>query len=306
MALDGKGCAMRVLVIGATGQLGRPAVRRLLADGHDVTGLARDGDRAAVVAGLGVQAVVGDLFDPDSLLKALVGREAVLNLATRIPPMKQAMLGRGWAANDHVRADGSAALVTAALASQDVRIIVQEGITFYYADAGDAEITEESAIDVPNALRSTIVAHQNVARFAGDGRVGVRLRIGGLVGDDPATHTLRRLARFGVPVIFGDPNGWTAAIHPSDAATGAVAALAAPSGIYNVTAPPVRKRDYGTAIARAGGARKARSIPPALLRAMGPAATLGRSQRVVSTKLTDATGWQPALPVMGPEWFAAS
>ncbi len=294
---------MRVLVIGATGQLGRPAVRRLQADGHDVTGLARNDERAVVVAGLGITAAVGDLFDPESLAKVLVGQEAVINLATRIPPMKKVILGNGWAETDHIRRDGSAALVMAALAGQDVRIIVQEGVSFYYADAGDAEITEESAVDVPDAMRSSFEAHQNAARFTGEGRSAVRLRIGALVGDDPATRSLRRMARFGFPVIYGDPHGWTAAVHPSDAAAGAVAAMSAPGGIYNVAAPPMRKREFGTAIAVAGGARKAHAIPAALLKSMGPAAAVGRSQRVVSTKLTVATGWRPALPVIGPEWF---
>jgi nucleoside-diphosphate-sugar epimerase len=296
---------MRVLVIGATGVLGRPAVRRLLAAGHDVSGLARDDGRAAVLAAQGARPVVGDLFDPESLAKAMAGREAVLNLATRIPPPGKAMLGRGWAANDHVRRDGSAALVTAALAGDDVRVVVQEGISFYYADGGDTELTEEAPLDVPAALRSTLVAHENVARFAeAPGRVGVRLRIGMLVGDDPMTTSLLRAARYGLPLIFGDPAGWTVAVHPTDAAAGAVAALSAPSGVYNVGAPPLRKRDLGGALAAAAGLRRARSVPAVLLKAAGPASTFARSQRVVSTKLTAATGWQPALPVPGPDWLA--
>jgi nucleoside-diphosphate-sugar epimerase len=294
---------MRVLLIGATGMLGRPAARRLLADGHDVTGLARDDSRAAVIAGQGITPVIADLFDADSLARALIGREAVLNLATRIPPLGQAVLGRGRAENDRVRRDGSAALVLAAQSGGDVRIIVQEGVSFYYADGGDAEVTEESPIDVPAALRSTVQAHENVARFAAAGRTGVRLRIGTLVGDDPMTSSLTRLARYGMPVTYGDPSGWTAAVHPSDAAFGAVAALSAPSGVYNVAAPPVRKRELGAAMAAAGGARSARSVPDFVLRLLGPAAALGRSQRVVSTKLTETTGWSPEMPLPGPEWF---
>lgn len=297
---------MRVLVIGSTGMLGRPAVRGLLADGHKVTGLARDEDRAAVVAAQGITPAVGDLFDPDSLAAVLPGHEAVLNLATRIPPVRKAMLGMGWAENDHVRRDGSAALVTAALASDDVRIIVQEGITFYYADGGDVEITEESPIDVPDALRSSVVAHENAARFAdaGGGRVGVRLRIGVLHGNDPMTRALLRGAKFGVPLVYGDPAGWTAVVHPSDAAAGAVAALSAPSGIYNVAAPPLRKRDLGAALADLAGVRRARAVPGGLLKLMGAAGTLGRSVRVVSTKLTETTGWQPELRVPpSPAWL---
>jgi nucleoside-diphosphate-sugar epimerase len=295
---------MRVLVIGATGTLGRPAVARLLADGHDVTGLARNEERAAVIAAQGSAPVVADLFDPDSLAKALLGQEAVLNLATRIPAGVQALMsGKAWAENDHIRTDGSKSLVTAALASPDVRVIVQEGVSFHYADGGDAELTEDSPLDVTPALRPVVVAHENVARFTGDGRIGIGLRIGSLYGDDPLTRALLTSAKFRLPVTFGDPAGWTLAVHPSDAAAGAVAALGAPAGIYNVGATPLRKRDLGAVFAAAVGIRRARSFPPAVLKLMGGAASFGRSQRVVSDRLTNATGWQPAMPTPTVEWF---
>ena len=93
------------------------------------------------------------------------------------------------------------------------------------------------------------------------------------------------------------------AVHPSDAAAGAVAALGAPAGVYNVGAPPVRKRDLGAVFAAAAGVGRARSFPGGLLKLMGGAATFGRSQRVLSTKLTEATGWRPAMPAPAVEWF---
>ncbi len=294
---------MRVLLIGSTGVLGRPAVRRLLADGHQVTGLARDDERAAVIAGQGITPAVGDLFDPDSLARVLPGHDAVLNLATRIPPAGKAMLGLGWAANDRVRRDGSAALVTAALACLDVHVLVQEGVTLCYADGGDAELTEESALDVPSMVRSSMTAHENVARFGGHGRVAVRLRIGSLLGDDPLTTAMLKAARFGLPLMYGSADGWTAPIRPVDAAFGAVAALSAPDGVYNVTGQPVRKRDLGAAMAEAAGIRRARSISAGMATLLGPAAVFARSQRVVSTKLTEATGWQPTDPTPNAGWF---
>jgi nucleoside-diphosphate-sugar epimerase len=296
---------MRVLVIGSTGMLGRPAVARLVADGHDVTGLARNAERAAAVAALGVTPVVADLFDPSSLAGVLPGHEAVLNLATRIPSAGKAALGRGWAENDHIRTDGSAALVTAALACDDVRTVVQEGVSFHYADGGDTELTEVSPLDVPALLRSSVIAHENVARFtaAGGGRAGVALRIGSLLGDDPLTRAMLRAARFGMPLLYGNPAGWTLPVHPTDAAEGAVAALSAPAGVYNVGATPLRKRDLGVVLARAADVRRARSIPDGLVKRMGAAAVFGRSQRVVSTKLTEATGWTPQHPNPTVEWF---
>jgi hypothetical protein len=33
---------------------------------------------------------------------------------------------------------------------------------------------------------------------------------------------------------------------------------------------------------------------------------LGRSHRVVSGRLTEATGWRPAHPTFGSDWFAQS
>ncbi|HEV2780967.1 MAG TPA: NAD-dependent epimerase/dehydratase family protein [Actinophytocola sp.] len=295
---------MRVLVIGSTGVLGREAVPRLLAAGHRVTGLARNPERAAAVRGLGIEPVVGDLFDSDSMAKALDGCEAVLNLATRIPTRPGQMM-RGMAENDRVRAEGSRVLVEAALRSDGVRVIVQEGISFLYADGGDAELDEDAPIDPVGPLRSSVQAHATIARFAeADGRVGVRLRIAALIDDEPMARMLLRLARLRLPVMFGDPAGWFSAIHPSDAAAGAVAALTAPSGVYNVAATPMRKSDVARVVAEAAGVRRARVLRRGLV--PGQLKAFARSQRVVSGRLTEATGWRPARPTLAPDWFPRS
>jgi 2-alkyl-3-oxoalkanoate reductase len=291
---------VRVLLIGATGVLGRAAVPRLLAAGHTVTGLARNDDRAGAVRALGVEPVVADLFDPDSMIKAVAGHEAVLNLATRIPTSARAML-HGMTENDRIRSQGSRVLVDAALATGDVRVIVQEGISFGYADGGDALLDEDAPLEPVGPLRSSIEAHANVARFADDGRSGVRLRIAALLGDEPMARMLTRLARLRMPVMFGDPAGWFTAIRPADAAAGAVAALAAPNGVYNVGADAVRKSDFAQVVARAAGVGKARVLRGGLM--PGQFKAFARSQRVSSARLTDATGWRPADPTPAPEWF---
>ncbi len=294
---------VRVLLIGSTGVLGRQAAPRLLDAGHKVTGLARNDERARVVAGLGIEPVVGDLFDVDSMAKALDGQEAVLNLATRIPVTMRAML-RGMAENDRIRAEGSRVLVEAALNS-DVRVIVQEGISFVYADGGDAELDEDAPIDAIGPMRSSLEAHANIARFASDsGRTGVRLRIAAMLGDEPMAHLMLRLAKLRAPVMFGDPAGWFTLIQPADAAAGAVAALGAPSGVYNVGATPVRKSDFAAVVARAAGVRRARTMSDRFL--IGQFKAFGRSQRVTSARLTEATGWQPAHPTFESDWFARS
>ncbi|MEE1942401.1 NAD(P)H-binding protein [Streptomyces sp. TRM 70361] len=65
---------LTVLVTGATGNVGRPLVERLLADGHRVRALTRDPARASLPAG--AEAVAGDLADTESLPPAFAGADA--------------------------------------------------------------------------------------------------------------------------------------------------------------------------------------------------------------------------------------
>jgi nucleoside-diphosphate-sugar epimerase len=292
---------MRVMVIGATGVLGRPAVTRLLAAGHEVSGLARDASRGPAIEATGAEPVAGDLFTPTSLAAALRGHDAVLNLATRIP--RKVTSKSAWAENDHVRLAGSAALAAAVRQVDEVRIVVQEGISFVYAEGGDRLLTEDAPLRPRGVTASSVVAHANVAAL--EDRTVVRLRIGTLVGPDVMTSALLAAARRGAPLIMGSRSDWTTAIHPSDAAAAAVAALGAPSGVYNVGAPAVVKGTLGAAMAAAAGVRKARAVPKWLVSRLAMAEPMGRSQRVDSGKLMEATGWRCERPVPGPEWFAA-
>ena len=296
---------MRVMVIGATGVLGVPAVARLLADGHDVSGLVRDPSRVAAVRDTGAKPVNGDLFDADSLAEALRGHDAVLNLATRIPGPRDMVRRSAWAENDRVRSLGSACLAAAVRQVDELRIVVQEGISFVYADGGDLVLDETAPIDPHGTLASSVEAHENVASLEADGRTAVRLRIGFLVSSDVMTTALLSAARYGAPLIVGSRSDWVTAIHPTDAALGAVAALGAPSGVYNVGAPPVRKQQLGSVLAAAAGVRRPHAFPKWLASRMASTMPLSRSQRVVSDRLRDATGWQPKLPVPGAKWFEA-
>ncbi|RSM63646.1 NAD-dependent dehydratase [Amycolatopsis sp. WAC 01376] len=294
---------MRVMVIGATGVLGRPLVRRLLAEGHEVSGLARDVDRVAAVRETGAKPVQGSLFDVDSLAGALNGHDAVVNVATRIPDARHAMTLSGWAENDRVRIEGSRTLADAARRVDELGIVVQEGISFVYADGGDEELDEDAPLALSGNIASSTVAHANIAELADEGRTAIRLRIGLLVGDDAMTTTMLAAARRGSPLIIGRRTDWTAPIHPDDAAAGVLAALRAPSGVYNLAADPVRKQELGEAMAVAAGVRRPRAVPKWLANRLGLMSVLARSQRVVSARLTEATGWRPERPVPGPSWF---
>lgn len=108
---------MRVFVTGGTGAIGRHAVPALVAAGHTVSALARTPDRAVALEAQGARPVAVSLFDRDGLALAFERHEAVVNLATAIPPTSRFLRRSAWADSQHIRTEGSAAVVDAALAA---------------------------------------------------------------------------------------------------------------------------------------------------------------------------------------------
>ncbi len=159
-----------------------------------------------------------DLYDPAAVARALSGVDAVLHLATRIPPSERFGEPEAWAENDRLRTEGARTIVDAALKA-GVATFVQPTIAFVYPQ--DAPADEDTPLgDVPPNMRSALVAAREPARFAAAGRRGVVLRLGLL--DGPGT---------GHGPMY-DVYGTT--LHVADAASAMLAALSIPSGIYNV------------------------------------------------------------------------
>src|SRR5438128_2127267 len=108
---------MKVFVTGATGVLGTTVARLLVDGGHDVRALARSSQNESVLRGTGVEVIRANLFDKTSLAPAVRNCDAVLHLATRIPPANEASSRKAWKENDRIRIEGTRNLVDVALES---------------------------------------------------------------------------------------------------------------------------------------------------------------------------------------------
>lgn len=107
---------MLVLVVGATGVLGRETVRRLRAGGHRIRGMTRSEARARDLEACGAEPFLGDLTDAASLVRACEGVAAVFAAA-------HGMLGRGRYRSEAVDAGGHRALIDAARGARVERFV---------------------------------------------------------------------------------------------------------------------------------------------------------------------------------------
>lgn len=300
---------MRVFVAGGTGTLGRPTLHLLRAAGHEVVALARTAERGEVLRGLGAEPVVGDLFDLRAMTAAIAGSEAVMHLATRIPPPAQMRKLAAWRDNDRLRSQGASVLVSAAIAAK-ARIYVQESITFLYASRGDEALFETAPIDAPQPLASARDAERETARFTARGGQGVALRFGSFYSAEaPSTRATVALARRRFFPVVGSGDHYMSAIHVDDAAAATVAALQAPAGVYNVVDDePLPMREYVAALTEAFGFRPARHLPLWLARTLfgSSVEVFTRSQRVNNTMFKAVTTWRPQYPSVRQGWCAVA
>ena len=104
-----------------------------------------------------------------------MNHEAVVNLATAIPPTSKFMDTKAWADNVRVRIEGSAAIVDAAIEA-GVSRVVQESVSMIYRDRGNAWIDEGSPTDNFPMAGPNHAAEASAHRFSAAGGLGVVLR----------------------------------------------------------------------------------------------------------------------------------
>ena len=300
--------SMKVFVAGGTGAVGSTAVSALIAAGHQVTALARSPEKAAELTASGAAPIAVSLFDRVALQRAISGHEAVVNLATAIPPMNRFVLARAWRENDRIRTAGSAILVDAALGA-GVSRVVQESVCMLYHDQGDSWVDEDASVDPFPIARANLAAESSANRFTQEGGTGVVLRFGWFYGPGAAhSEQLLAAAKRHVGLLIGRPASYLSSIHVADAGAAAAAALKAPAGSFNVVDDePLTTEAYADALAAAAAARMWVRIPGRAGTLFGDRLTsLTRSLRVSNKRFRAATGWSPQYPSAREGWIATA
>jgi nucleoside-diphosphate-sugar epimerase len=295
---------MNILLTGATGVVGRRLVPLLRNAGHTVTAVARSSAGKELVTRHGATAIEFDLFDPGAVRRAVEHHDAVVNLATHIPPPSRILLPWAWRENDRLRREASA-IVADACISASVPRLVQESFAPVYPDRGDRWIDETTTIEPVKYNRTIADAEASVDRFSRSGRTGVTLRFGGFYGPDAAqTIEMIKFIKRGWAPLPGPPEAFISSISHDDAAAATAVAIALPSGTYNVVDDePVTHREFVDSLASALNV-PAPKLPPSwvtpLFGSLGEMAA--RSLRMSNKKLRTASGWAPKYGSVRDAW----
>ena len=297
---------MKVFVTGATGAIGGCAVPALVAAGHQVTALARSDAKARLLRGQGATAVSVSLFDRSALAGVFDGQDAVVNLASALPPTTRFISRSAWSECHRIRTEGSAAVIDAALDAQ-VRRVVQESVAMIYRDAGDRWIAEDAPVDDYPIAAGNHAAEASARRFDATGGESVVLRFGMFYGVGAAhSEQILAMARRHIGFVAGRGDTYMSSIHLFDAAAAVVDALGCQAGTYNIVDDePVTKRAHAASIAAAVGVTPWLTGPGRAVLLLGDRATsLTRSLRVSNGRFKAATRWRPRYPSVREGYLA--
>ncbi len=289
--------AGRVVVVGATGEIGRPLCRELALTGHAVSVFSRDPTRARQLVPGAADYLA---WSPDSRLTAqcaghLAAADAVVYLAGGALFDGRRHSQADIEAESRARASALRHLV-AALGGLDHRpgVLIAASSVGYYGFAGHSdEPADESSPCAQDWWGADSTAVEQAALSAR--KHGVRtvvLRTGYVLTPASLASQVAQFRRH-LGGWIGTGRGWTPWIHIADEVGLIVFALQRPDidGQVNLTAPePVRARQFARALGGVLGRRAWMPVPAPFVR-MGLGAVtdiLTRGKRVVPAKATAA------------------
>ena len=302
---------MKVFIAGASGALGRQLVPRLVARGHDVTGMTRSDSKRDLLRSLGARPVVADALDPDAVAGAVAQAEPeviVHQLTALSGTFDLRHAERFFAPTNRLRTDGTDHLLAAGRAVGAHRFVAQSYAgpqAFARVDGMVKSEDDPLDPDPPDAMRGVIdaIRHLEAAVTGIDWGEGIVLRYGGFYGPgtglsrDPDAVMSGAIRKRRFPVV-GAGEGFWSFIQIEDAAAATVAAVEhGTGGIYHVVDDePAPSREWMPVLARELHAKPPRHFPRWLARLFaGEAATvmMTEGRGASNAKAKRELGWQP-------------
>ncbi len=247
-----------VLVVGASGLVGRASVDALVAGGHRVRGLVRSPDAAERVRAAGGEPIVGALGGRGDWAAALDGATSVVDaIQVPMPPRFTVRAARSGA--EHRLAMLDALLGEIRARAPPLRSFVALGGLEEYVRTGDAwfDETAPKAAQPRGYSRLSSLVRPRLARAAGDdGLPLVTLRMGLIYGTSGWFPAFADRQRRGRGVRIGPGTNFSSLIAASDVGAAVRAAVeAAPVGqeFLIVDDEPMRQAEWQALLAGALG-----------------------------------------------------
>lgn len=298
---------MRVFVAGSTGAIGKQLVPRLVAAGHEVTGMTRSESKQEMLHELGAVPVVADALDPDQVAEAVGSAKphVIVHQLTALADVDFRHFERDFVPTNRLRTEGTDHLLAAGQALGVRRFVAESNGAFPYARTGGATKGEEDPLDPSPAreMRAMVgaIRHLEEAVLGADWTEGIVLRYGAFYGPGtsmaPGEELFETVRKRKFPIV-GDGGGVWSFIHVADAAEATLAAIEHGSrGVYNVVDDdPAPVAEWLPALAQTLGAKKPMRVPRVIGRLFA-----GEVGAVLMTELRGASnakakrdlGWLP-------------
>lgn len=291
---------MRTFVAGASGTIGIPLVRALVAAGHEVTALTRSPQKQDELRRLGATPAVADALDPEALTAVVAAAKPthVIHQLTALPkegPSKASDL----VATNRLRIDGTRHLLDASIRAGAKRIIGGSFALLPGAETGTKTAGINEAADATRSMETQILNASRSNQIE-----GIVLRYGLFYGPtNPSTIKMVEMVRKRrFPAITGD-RGQLPFIHLDDAVSATLAALdhGVPGAVYDIVDDQaISISDAVRLIAEYTGAPAPRTVPGWLLRLMMPyrARMLSTRLPLSNAKARAELAWRPMFPTL--------
>jgi uncharacterized protein (TIGR01777 family) len=283
---------MKVLIIGATGFIGKELVKELVSAGHIVAGISRDVQKAREILGPGPEILEWDGFSSGILAGYLPGADAVVNLAGESIAAGRWTAKRKLVITESRLATSRKLLEAIMLASFRPRVIIQGSAIGYYGSPVE-DPADESHLS-GSGFMANLTRDWESAILPAEKLIGrvVILRTGLVLGKDGGLLQKMLLPfRFGSGIILGSGRQWMSWIHIIDLVKAIRFLLENDicQGPFNMTAPnPVTMKDFIKTTGKVLGKPAWMKVPEVLIRAglgrMGEETVLA-SQNIIPARL---------------------